>query len=80
MTKGEGRQQALQDRQWIAVGNALHASSELVLGDFGDGVDVMDPLDSVEVALVHRGLPGRSGGPPSAACEGRDGTLATTRA
>lgn len=56
--KGEGRQQPLQGRQRLAPGNALPARRELALGDLVDAVDVIDPLDLVAVALVHRVQPG----------------------
>jgi len=55
--KGEGRQQPLQGPQRLAPGNALPAR-ELALGDLVDAVDVIDPLDLVGVALVHRVQPG----------------------
>ena len=52
--KGKGFQEALQDRQQEVLRNALDAAGELVLGDLVDGVDVIDALDLVEVALMHR--------------------------
>lgn len=55
--KGEGRQQPLQDRQWVALANALHAPRELVLRDLVDAVAVKGPFVFVEVALVRRRHP-----------------------
>lgn len=52
--KRERCQHALQDRQRRVLGNALVAAGELVLGDLVDGIDVIDDLDLVEVALMHQ--------------------------
>ena len=53
-TKGGG-QQTLRDRQQEVLANTLYSAGELVLGDLVDEVDVIAPLDVVEVALMHRG-------------------------
>jgi len=53
-SKGERCHQALQDWQLKALRNAIYAAGELVLDDLVDGVDVIDALDFVEIALMHR--------------------------
>ena len=48
----EGQQQALEQRQQEAFGDAVHGADELVLGDLVDEVDQEEPLGAVAVALV----------------------------
>ena len=50
----EGQQQAFEQRQQEALGDADHGADELELGDLVDQVDQVDALDAVAVALVHR--------------------------
>lgn len=52
--EGERLQQTLQDRQQVVPGSALCAPHALAPGAHIDGVDVIPPLDSVEVAVMHR--------------------------
>lgn len=52
--KAAGLQQTLQIGPLEVLGNALDAAGELVLSDLVDGVEVIDPLDLVDVALAHR--------------------------
>ncbi len=51
--EGEGLQQLLQGGQQVVLGDLLHADGHLPLGDLIDCIDVIDPLDTVQVALVH---------------------------
>ena len=49
----KGRQQTLWDQQQIALVKALHASSEVVLGNLVSGVDAIDTLGTIVIDLVH---------------------------
>ncbi len=49
----ELRQHLLDHAEQVRLGDRLHAGHHLPLGDAVHGVDVVQPLDAVQVALVH---------------------------
>jgi len=49
---GKGRDAVLEHRQQEQIREALDRADELELGDLVDEVDVIKPLDAVEIALV----------------------------
>ena len=51
--EGEAREQLAQDRQQIGLAEALAGGHEFELGNGVHGVDVIDPLGPVLVALIH---------------------------
>uniref|UniRef100_E6PKS1 Uncharacterized protein n=1 Tax=mine drainage metagenome TaxID=410659 RepID=E6PKS1_9ZZZZ len=51
--EGKLLQHLLDDGQHVGLGDRLHRGHDLPLGDAVDGVDVIQTLDAVEVALMH---------------------------
>jgi hypothetical protein len=46
---GEGAEQGGQDRQQEVHADALDAADKLELGDLADQIDVVEPLDRIEI-------------------------------
>lgn len=51
--EGKALEQQRNDRQQEGFADALHRGHQFRLGDDIDGVDVVDPLGPVLIALVH---------------------------
>lgn len=50
--EGEGLKKCFEGRQQVMLADPLDTDDDLPLGDLIDGVDVIETLDAIEIALV----------------------------